>query len=284
MKSSLVGFVAALTLSTSAFAADLYQPVAPLEPAAAPEVTVSDSSGWYLRGDVGYSLNDMRGAKFLQGQPTPTNWANFASADLKGSALLGVGVGYQVTNYLRTDLTFDHTFKSDFKGSTTGSCASGPNCVSSDTSSFNAYSLMANAYVDLGTYASITPYVGAGIGGSYVKWDKLNNTACAGATCDPTETHGGESSWRFAYALMAGASYDLTCNLKADAGYRYRHIAGGDMFSFLGTSTPGGGTQGWDKGIDQHEFRIGARYSFNGCSAQAYEPSVVPPAPPMVYK
>lgn len=282
MKSSLVGFVAALTLSTSAFAADLYQPVAPLEPAAAPEVTVSDSSGWYLRGDVGYSLNDMRGAKFLQG--SNALMADFASTDLKGSALLGVGVGYQVTNYLRTDVTFDHTFKSDFKGSTTGTCNPGGGsvaCTSSDISSMQAYSLMANAYVDLGTYASITPYVGAGIGGAYVKWDKLKNTACAnnGSGCTPTDEHGGQSDWRFAYALMAGASYDLTCNLKADAGYRYRHITGGNMFGYVNNGGPG-----FDKGIDQHEFRIGARYSFNGCSAQAYEPSVVPPAPPMVYK
>ncbi len=42
-----------------------------------------------------------------------------------------------------------------------------------------AYSLLANAYVDLGTYGYITPYVGAGIGGTYVKWDKLRNTSCA---------------------------------------------------------------------------------------------------------
>lgn len=282
MKSSLVGLVAALTISTSAFAADLYQPVAPLEPVSAPEVTVSEASGWYLRGDVGYSMNKLRGANFFQG--SNASLVDFASSELNDSAMLGVGVGYQVTNYLRTDLTFDHTFKSDFKGSTTGTCNPGAGsvaCTSSDISSMRAYSLMANAYVDLGTYASITPYVGAGIGGAYVKWDNLKNTACAnnGSGCTPTDEHGGQADWRFAYALMAGASYDLTCNLKADAGYRYRHIAGGNMFGYLNNGGPG-----YDKGINQHEFRVGARYVFNGCSAQAYEPSVVPPSPPMVYK
>lgn len=281
MKSSLIGLVAALTVSTSAFAADLYQPAEPVPVSAAPEVTVSESSGWYLRGDIGYSLNDLRGAEFFQGSNALL--ANFASADLKDSLMLGAGVGYQVNNYFRTDLTFDHTFKSDFKGSTKGTCTpvgagAAVNCTSRDVAAFRAYTLMANAYVDLGTYASITPYVGAGIGGAYVKWDKLKNTACAddGSGCSPTDTHGGKSDWRLAVALMAGASYDITCNLKADAGYRFRHITKGDMFGYANNGGPG-----FDKGINQHEFRVGARYMFNGCSAQAYEP---PPAQPIVYK
>ena len=30
---------------------------------------------------------------------------------------------------------------------------------------------MANGYVDLGTYVGLTPYVGAGLGYTYVNWD-----------------------------------------------------------------------------------------------------------------
>lgn len=279
MKSSVVGFVAALSACTPAFAADLYQPAPPV--LNAPEVVVSDASGWYLRGDVGYSFNNLRGANFFQGSNALLT--DFNTASLKDSFLLGAGVGYQVNSYLRTDLTFDYLTKADFDGSTKGSGAAfgacvGP-CTSSDKSSMNAYSLMANAYVDLGTYGGFTPYVGAGLGGSYVKWDKLRNTACAddGSGCDTTQEHGGKGNWRFTYALMAGASYDLTCNLKADAGYRFRHIEGGDMFGYKANGGPG-----YDKGINAHELRIGARYVFNGCSAQPYEAPMV--APPPVYK
>ena len=286
MKTIVTGFAAALIASTSALAADLYQPEQP-PLVSAPEITVKEASGWYLRGDIGYSFNDLKGAKFLQGHRTPTNWANFGKADLDDSAVLGVGVGYQINSYLRTDLTFDHMFKSDFSGSTTGTCGSpAVACTSRDQSAMRAYTLMANAYVDLGTYASITPYIGAGIGGSYVKWDSLKNTACedGSGTCYGTDVHGGRGDWRLTYALMAGASYDISCNLKADVGYRYRHIAKGDMFSFLSSSTPGGGTQGWDKGINSHEIRVGARYMFNGCETQAYQPPPLEPAPPLVYK
>ena len=67
---------------------------------------------------------------------------------------------------------------------------------------------MANAYVDLGTYGSITPYVGGGIGATHVNWDGDSNTSCAndGSGCDTTFHHEGRESWRFTYALMAGAA------------------------------------------------------------------------------
>ncbi len=278
MKSSVIGLAAALIASTSAQAADLFQPEQP-PVVSAPEIAVSEASGWYLRGDVGYSLNRLKGAEYFQGGNS--NMVNFSSAKLKDSFVVGGGVGYQVNSYLRTDLTFDYLSKADFRGSTRGTCGANVPCTSNDLAAMRAYSLMANAYVDLGTYGGVTPYVGAGIGGTYVKWDKLRNTACENGTgnCYPTDEHGGKGSWRFTYALMAGASYDITCNLKADAGYRYRHIEGGNMFGYLNNGGPG-----YDKGINSHEFRVGARYSFNNnCSTASYEPPpMLSPAP--VYK
>lgn len=69
MKNALAGFLAVLLTGTSAVGADLYQ----AEPAPAyvdaPEVTVTQASGWYLRGDVGYSFNKLRGAHYYQGGP-----------------------------------------------------------------------------------------------------------------------------------------------------------------------------------------------------------------------
>ncbi len=279
MKTSLIGVAAAVFLASSAYSADLYQPEP--QPIDAPEVTVQEASGWYLRGDVGYSFNKLKGANYFQGSNALLN--DFDDASLKDSFSLGAGVGYQVNNYLRTDLTFDYMFKSDFHGRTFGVCGDGDaqpfaDCSSSDETSLRAYTLMANAYVDLGTYGYFTPYVGAGIGGAYVKWNNLKNSICddpynPGCT---TTTHNGKGSWRFAYALMAGATIDVTCNIKADAGYRYRHIEGGDMFGYNNSGGPG-----YDKGLDSHELRLGARYVFSGCEQPvAYEP----PMQPLVYK
>jgi opacity protein-like surface antigen len=142
-------------------------------------------------------------------------------------------------------------------------------------------SVLANAYVDLGTYAGFTPYVGAGAGTTYVSWDGDLNTDANG-----TFYHEGRNSWRFTWALMAGASIDLTCNLKADVGYRYRHINGGSMFGPVsvsnGTDPVSTTGPGYDKGFSIHEIRGGLRYTFGdgGCGQVAY----IPPAPMPVYK
>lgn len=275
MKKVLKGVAVALLSAAPAYAADIYQP-----PAAPPyveqPVAVVQTSGWYLRGDVGYAWNDLRGAHFFQG--SNGNLVDFDRADLDDSYVLGGGVGYQINNYLRTDVTLDYLGEADFSGSTSGSCGVAGNCVSTDIATMSAWSLLANAYVDLGTYGSFTPYLGAGIGGTRVKWGRLRNTSCDvtdPTNCDPTVEHDGKAKWRFTYALMAGTAVDLTCNLKADVGYRFRHINGGDMFGFNAGSGPG-----FDKDIYIHEARAGLRYSFGSPCEAAY----VPPVEPIVYK
>ncbi|CAN7508062.1 porin family protein [Rhizobium sp. LjRoot30] len=283
MKMSVFGAFAVLLVSTSAFAADLYQPE-PIQPIEEPPVTVVEASGWYLRGDAGYSFNHLRGAKYFQGSNSYER--DFDHASLRDAFTLGAGVGYQVNRYLRTDLTFDYMFRSKFNGSTSGGGSDFGACVvactSKDVASLTAFSLLANAYVDVGTWGSVTPYVGAGIGGTYVKWNKLKNTSCSDSdptNCDGTVEHGGKGSWRFTYALMAGASVDVTCNIKADVGYRFRHVDGGKMFGYASNGGPG-----YDKGFTSHEGRVGMRYIFNGCAEQAYIPPADIPLQQPVYK
>ncbi|MCY0148203.1 porin family protein [Hoeflea sp. G2-23] len=242
---------------------------------------VESASGWYLRGDVGYAWNRSSGTDFFQG-PLVAGYTSFTSSTLRGSYTVGGGVGYQATKYLRGDVTADYFDDAKFRGSTRGSCGVAGACTSTDLSLVSGISLLANAYVDFYKRGRFTLYGGAGLGGSYVSWSGLRNTSCADgnpALCDPSVNHGGEKSWRFTYALMAGASVDVTCNVKADVGYRYRHISGGRMFGF----PAGAGTQGYDRGFDSHEVRGGLRYSFGGC---AEEEVYIEPAPvmPAVYK
>ena len=260
-------------------AADLPPPM----PAPLPEPEVF-AGGWYLRVDGGYGSLDLRKslAEDVSHPPKPYDYAVIQDK-VSNQYFVGAGVGYQINSYLRTDVTFDYLTSADFRGSTSGVCGDGVGnpfvaCSSTDRSYMHAYSLMANAYVDLGTYGYVTPYVGAGIGGTYVKWGKLKNRICD----DPYQPgcyggdHDGEKSWRFTYALMAGATVDITCALKADVGYRFRHIAGGDMFGYLDRGGPG-----YDKGFYSHEARVGARYVFGGCDTPvAYEPA----PEPIVYK
>lgn len=258
--------------AVAANAADLYEP--PVVEAPPPVVYEQPETGnWYIRGDVDYHWSDMRGANYITYGccvPTPGN-PSFTETKLKGSWSLGGGIGYQMNRYLRTDLTADYWFKSDFEGSTTGTCG-GAVCTSTDVSEFSALLLLANAYADLGTYNGVTPYVGAGIGGAHVKWGDLRNTIPGGTT-----VHEGASEWRFAWALMAGASYCITPNLQADVGYRFSRIEGGRMFEYAPVAGPG-----FDEGINTHEVRAGLRWNFGGGNANcapvevAYQPEPVP--------
>jgi opacity protein-like surface antigen len=249
MKKIVAFASAALAFGAEAKAADLYTP----EPA--PQVVeqpvVAAANGWYLRGDVSYDIMDMKGAHYYQGSNALVN--DFDSAKLNNTANLGLGIGYQVNDYFRVDKTFDYMFSTKFRGSTSGVCGTtGARCTSRDVSNFSAYSLMANAYIDIYKWGMFTPYVGFGLGGTYVQWDKLKNT-----NDDGTTIHGGKESWRFTY------------------------VAGGDMFGYKLNGGPGS-----DKGFDIHEVRTGVRYQFgdNACQTAYLPPAEIPSQPEPVFK
>ena len=251
MKKILAFASAALAFGAQAKAADLYQP----EPA--PQIVeqpvVASANGWYLRGDLSYDIMNMKGAHYYQGSNSLVN--DFDSAKLDNTGNLGLGIGYQVNDYFRVDKTFDYLFSTKFRGSTSGTCGNNP-CHSRDSSRFSAYGLMANAYVDIYKWGIVTPYVGFGLGGTYVQWDKLKNTIG-----NDTTVHKGAESWRFTYALMAGFTYDVAAHTKLDLGYRYSRISGGDMGDFSADDQKAGAKnpRSKDDGFGRHEFRAGLR-------------------------
>lgn len=271
---SLPFFAAALAvaLPTLAIAAD-YDP--PIYVDKVPEYKpVEIGSGWYLRGDLGYSLSTKARDAFTYrtfdaGPPASYSSDTFDSVDLSQDLNFGLGFGYHFNDWLRSDVTLERVAL-DFNGtrtSTTPCGAGGTGCRTEDESSLYGYSAMLNGYVDLGTFVGVTPYVGAGAGYTYVKWDAMRSDAyCTGAGCvtsfQETTEHSGETSWRFTYALMAGFAYDVTRNLKVDIGYKYRRISSGDMFGWSSADSMNGatGVQGHDGGFSQHEVHVGLRY------------------------
>lgn len=275
--------VAALSGSaTFAQAADIIDPpVVELPEPMAPAEPVS-SGGWYLRGDIGYAHNRIGTIDYFT-----SGGGLIGSGTLTGSVSSnysgGVGIGYDTGNYLRTDLTVDYFSKSNFLGSSTGTCTPVGGgapiaCTTTDTANFGALSLMANAYIDLGKFNGFTPYVGVGIGGSHVTWSTLTNDFNNVLVTNADELHAGAKNWRFTYALMAGASYDVSDCVALDAGYRYRNIQGGKMF---GVGTAGTTGPGYDRSLQAHEFRVGARFKLaglggSGCGGGSHVPDYQP--------
>lgn len=282
MKASLRILISAIALGlpASALAADYEPPIVVDQPVE--EVPVEVGSGWYLRGDIGYNF-DLEGDgdfNFSTFDPTTGVYSPgvFDTASLGDQVTWGAGFGYNFTDMIRADFTVDG-FRADFSGTTSSAipCVAvpafaGTTCRSDDSADAAALSFMINGYVDLGTYVGFTPYVGGGLGYTYIDWSSLSDSifcvpgagACPGGSAlVASSEHDGEQSWRFTYALMAGLAYDVTQNLKLDVGYRYRRIDGGPMFDFDPATISAGasGTQGDDPGFTSHEVRVGLRYA-----------------------
>ncbi|QGM46852.1 outer membrane protein [Methylocystis heyeri] len=249
-------------------------------------------SGWYLRGDVGYS-----------NMALPAVFADFAnSIGRTGAVTGGVGAGYQYNNWLRTDFTIDRgVFQPQRTGAQTW-CPYGNVVVDQTTSlplgyayspsqtctpllkaDLNRTSFLANAYVDLGNWWGLTPYIGAGLGLSYLQMsgsDVWYNSATGavwsadlgqngvpwiwkggippyGFAWGTTNSHANylqKKSWKFAWNVMAGVSYDISQNLKIDVHYRL--LDAGSYTSFPNSITgAGGGT----KDLISQEVRLGFR-------------------------
>jgi opacity protein-like surface antigen len=298
MKSTGITMMGAVLLGTTqlAGAADMLPPIydAPLYESVPEVVPVEIGNGWYLRGDVSYGFNRDLSVDYREYRPDFATYpgsffsgydayqydsfsAEHDGFELDDSVDVGVGFGYQFTDYFRGDLTARY-YKLEVEGSDRSEAcfdaagAQGFNtdllgCDSSLSADADALELMANAYVDLGTFAGFTPYAGAGAGAVRVSYDDFSGRSrCAydGTVCDPAyydfdASYKGGESWRFAYSLMAGVSYDISRNLKFDVGYRFTDVDGGEMFSFDGVGANGATAD--DGGFQRHAIQAGLRYS-----------------------
>lgn len=276
--------------TTVAAAADLRGPAPiglPPPPMAAP---IAESSGWYLRGDIGIAALNSGKYNYSDNQPGIT----FTSKDFQQQIFGGIGVGYQFNSWLRFDVTGEYRGKTGFSvhdeysGRNVGQdCAGAVNALldcgfaggNRNTGGISSMVFLANAYLDLGTWYGLTPFVGAGVGVSqnrvsgladqgYATQTTFNtgtNVVAAGPFTSPTfGTAGTGTKSSFAYALMAGVSYDVTPNYKVELGYRYLNM--GKFQS--GTYTCAGGCGGTyslqGRDLDAHEFRFGMRWMLGG--------------------
>ncbi|MBO0346904.1 outer membrane protein [Roseibium limicola] len=255
---SFAGF--AVTLATTAMAADLPAPV--IEHI--PQVPVAAAGGWYLRGDIGYKLyNDPKGG-FVDSSTVGD--LRYERESIDDTWMIGVGVGYQFNDYFRSDLTLDYEAKATARGyAVCGTCSTN---FSEERTDLDIWTVMLNGYVDLGTWYNLTPYVGAGVGASYIR---ASNTISInpGSTAATYDKDNGE--FNFAWALMAGASYAVNQNLSIDAGYQYRDLGKARTTAYTAT----GNGRSEFKDITAHEIRLGMRYTFDSAAPAYYAPEPI---------
>ena len=72
--------------------------------------------------------------------------------------------------------------------------------------------VLANAYVDLGTWWCVTPFIGAGVGGARVTIANFTDqrSPTMAPVCCGSAFADNVSKWNFAWALHAGLAYKVT--------------------------------------------------------------------------
>lgn len=218
---ALAGLVAAVASST-ALAADLLPPPPPMM---APPPAIEVGGGWYLRGDIGMSqqkvgkLEDsLVGIEVLQ-------------TEFDSAPFVGIGAGYQFNSWLRVDGTAEYRGKSNFHsfdrwatGDPNYPGGYGMNLIRATKSETV---LLANGYVDLGTWYGVTPFIGAGVGTANVKIGNYVDQNLGSLDGSFAAFAGEGSKWNLAWALYAGLGYQVTPNLTLEMGYRYLNMGDG---------------------------------------------------------
>jgi opacity protein-like surface antigen len=274
---SLLAAGAATLISSMAFAADM--PIAP-PPMYAP-APPADFGGWYLRGEIGFS--NQRTSDVHYGRESAysqlTSFNQQSSFDTGG--IYGVGAGYRFNNWFRADITGQYRGNANMKATdrftgTAGGVAY--NGIDNYNASKSEWLVLANAYVDLGTWWCITPFIGAGVGGARVSIANFSDTGTNNLPFSTTSfaTAPTGSKWNFAWAAHAGLAYQVNQNLVLELAYSYVNLGDGQtgvLSDYTGNTT---GNVFKIKNITSNDLKLGVRWNFD--SPPVYAP------PPLITK
>ena len=225
---------------------------------------------FYLHIDGGYSWAGQPDITETQVCGNCSTTYDLTDTTLDDTWTLGGGVGMNLTNRIRADITYDHLFSADAEGWLGEGALIGMRKfdVSSDV-------FLANLYYDFDFGSRITPYIGAGIGFARNKTGSGTVEDC-GCTVGTIESG---SNTEFAAAAMAGVSItlrhgeqvmggikdapvivDTGRKLVLDIGYRYLYLGDAET----GPVTRAGVNYSDDpvvESMDAHQIRVGLRYN-----------------------
>ena len=238
----------------------------PIQPVMVQEFT----GGWYLRGDIGVGVQRFKEFDFVQTNSAfvwPASW-RIDQREMGDAFFFGGGFGYQWNSWLRFDATAEYRAKTKFSaiGSYTEFCPGG-RCFDAYDGNHSAFVLMANGYIDLGTWMCLTPFIGAGVG---VARHSVTGFKDVGLISDGTTGFGYAanndfSEWKFAWAVHAGVSYNVSNNFKVELAYRYLNF-GNVNTSIIDCASGGCSTGGGPRAFytfrefDSQDIKLGMRW------------------------
>lgn len=150
----------------------------------------------------------------------------------KNDGFAGVGIGYNIMNNFRADLTFSHFFNPTFSS------------INEDKKSKTNYkinTILLNGFVDLFDASVAKVFVGAGVGTAHIN-GKIKTTNLTTNTTASTKI---KAKNYLSYAVYAGASAEVAPCVNAELTYSYRD------FSKIKDS---------NKRLSAHQVGVGVRF------------------------
>lgn len=248
---AVLGSALVLALCVNANAADIYDgglkggyEVPPPPPS---------DRGIYIKGYVGAADSDV-GNIFTEDYADDTVVVN--NKYIKSSPLFGIGLGWQARHWLRFDLTGEYRGDALFVGADT---FTGVGFTNEYTADIKSWLGLANAYIDMGNWCGVTPFIGAGIGFSTLTVEGLKDVNVPNLGVGFAGAH---TTTNFAWALYAGASFDVTPQVTFDLTYRYADLGNaqsGPATAYDGTDSNSGL---FINDITSNDVMLGMRYKF----------------------
>jgi opacity protein-like surface antigen len=267
---ALAGATALALVPAAARGADM-----PVPPPMFRAPIVEDYGAWYLRGDIGITN------QHVNKLDSPAPGFDTTTMLVKGfdsAGLFGVGVGYKFNSWFRFDATGEFRSGAQFSAldnfPSGGSCP-GAFCTDRFEGTKSEWLFLANAYLDLGTWHSVTPFVGAGIGFDRLTIGNFTDTninAPGGAIGFSADN----SKWNFAWALHAGLSYQVTPNFIVELAYRYVYLGNGSTKDLIGFDFSNATFNPIEfRHVDSQDIKLGVRWMFADSFFPSYEQPLV---------
>ncbi len=248
-------------ISAPALAADI-----PQRPVPVPHAVMK---GWYLRGDIGMTnqqIDSIDNVLFDTTADLVIHDDNF-----EAGMSFGGGVGYMFNSWFRVDVTGEYRGETEFHGFDTWTDVNLDPRFNDYTAKKSEWLALVNAYVDLGSWHGISPFVGAGVGAANIEIRSFRDAGIAygtpgdPATGFPTMAFADDhDEWNFAWALYAGLGFEVTPATTLELAYRYLDMGDGESGDICAFDDP---TCGIDnpmtfEDVTSHDLRLGVRYTF----------------------
>ncbi len=188
------------------------------------------ASQMYLRADVGDS--------FLAAKPDKVDYLSKPNSSL----VYGLGLGFKVSENIRTDITLNKREKYSYSHFDSGVM---------ESQDINSSSLMINGYYNFINNTDLTPYIMTGVGIAHNQAGKYTMTF--GSSEEFLPKHAKNN---FAFQFGGGVGFKVIESISLDLGYKYVNLG---KISTKRTEV----LAAHKGGLTAHEVSVGLIYNFN---------------------